>query len=863
MKWQSLILVWAWCAGAEAGVPVVHEGQARALVVLPSGPAGVARYAAQEWVEHVRKASGVTLTVVEEGREPPWQGARIFLGPTRAAREAGIEAEALSPDSFFLRTSGDRLFVCGRDGLGKPLEPDTWAGTLFGVYEILEEVLGVRWLWPGDLGTHVPLARSIVIPDLDRTESPRLVIRRLRSTLDNRPGLAPEDGFSPAALRLARESEAVWLRRQRMGHSRRMRWGHAFTTWWEQHGQKHPDWFNLLEDGRRGPQYGNRGDRTALCVSHPGLQEQIIANWLRDCAAFPENKPNINGCENDVFGRCRCERCRSWDVPRPDEALYAERFSKHGIVSDRYARFWRTLQEAAARHDPEAIVAAYAYVNYAPPPLREKLNPQVWIGLVPDAFFPRSAAEQEQCLAMWDGWAATGCRLFLRPNYTLEGYCMPFLYPHQFAGEFAHHAGRGMIATDFDSLTAMWATQGPQLYLLARWQSCLEKKADEVLAEYYSGFGRAAGAVKDYFDEWERYTMGSRERFRAAEERWKANWALYPRMAHECFPPASFQAGYRRLDVASSAAGDDALARSRVEFLRKGLIHAEKCTALSQARAGNDFLAAQEALARLRAYRREIERDQVANLSFCAWIESRAFGEAKRAVIYTGQPLQPIPGEWPAGAPQPVSLRGEFGFLARLESGEPFRASVSLRRVAKNESPATWSLVGPDREKLGSGTVAPGQTCDISVPVRQAGIANLLLTSGGHAAGITLHNRHAVVLGQELALIHASGPLWFYVPPQTKSFTLTLRSPAPGETVSLAVLDPEGGEAARAATGREKEVVLEVPVAPGQDGRAWSVAPSRAPSGVLEDYSIRLGGELPPYWALGPGRLLVPAPSSR
>lgn len=271
-------------------------------------------------------------------------------------------------------------------------------------------------------------------------------------------------------------------------------------------GQEHPEWFNLLEDGRRHPQ-GSAGAGTAMCVSNPGFHQQVVRNWLKACAASPENKPNINACENDVFGRCQCPGCKAWDVPRPDEEEYPDRFSRYGIVSDRYARFWRTLQELAARHDSDVIVTGYAYVNYAPPPVKENLNDHVWIGLVPDAFYPRTPEEHRQCLKMWQGWAKTGCKLFLRPNYTLDGYCLPYIYVHQFADEFAHHARNGMIATDFDSLTAMWATQGPQTYLLARWQSCLDKPVDEVLAEYYSGFGPAAAQVKAYFDYWEDYTI--------------------------------------------------------------------------------------------------------------------------------------------------------------------------------------------------------------------------------------------------------------------------------------------------------------------------------------------------------------------
>jgi len=54
-------------------------------------------------------------------------------------------------------------------------------------------------------------------------------------------------------------------------------------------------------------------------------------------------------------------------------------------------------------------------------------------------------------------------------------------------------------------------------------------------------------------------------------------------------------------------------------------------------------------------------------------------------------------------------------------------------------------------------------------------------------------------------------------------------------------------------------VTLVVAVPAGQDGKGWSVVPSSAASGALEDYTIILPDELPPYWSQAPDRLLVPA----
>ena len=845
----------SWALGA---VDVVSAGQARAVVVLPENCQAVVRYAAEELVYHVAKATGVKLAVVTEGQEPPQPAGRVYLGPTSAARKAGIDAAQLAPDSFRLRTLGSTLFVVGRDSPGKPLSPDTLAGTLFGVYELLERVLGVRWLWPGELGEHVPKTAEVRICDLDETIAPRLIIRRLRSTLDGRPAAAnTDDGVSRAALAKARADEARWLRRQRMGHSRTMRWGHAFTAWWQKYGQEHPEWFNLLEDGQRKPQ-SRDSSRIAMCVSNLGLHEQIVKNWLEACQARPEAKPNINGCENDVYGRCQCAACRAWDVPRTDTEQYSDRFSRYGIVSDRYARFWRTLQELAARHDPDVIVAGYAYVNYAAPPVREKLNDHVWIGLVPDSFYPRTAEEHRVCLDMWQGWARTGCKLFLRPNYTLDGYCMPYLYTHQFAEEFAHHARHGMIATDFDSLTAMWAAQGPQLYLFARWQNCLDRPVDEVLAEYYAGFGPAAQAVQAYFDYWERYCMGHFQEFREAAKQTGGKWSSFPRYSHLCFTADAIGRGYAILDQAKQAAANDEVAAARVEFLRKGLVHADKSAAAARAQIQGDFLATQQALADLRSYRRQIAEDNVANLAYCLFLEQRAFGATVRDVLYRGQPLKAMAASVPPGDLQPISLRGHYGCVALLKPGERFQATITTRRVGANPKPIEWSLMSPEQQVLAKGEIPAGKPASIDVPAPQEGIHNLILSTNANLAQLTLQNEHAVILGRQLGLLKASGPMYFFVPESTKSFQIKLESPSPGETAKVAVLDPQGREIASGDTGEQKEATLKIVVPRGQAGKAWSVVPASGPKGVWEDYTITLGGELPPYWGFQPERLLIP-----
>ena len=361
-----------------------------------------------------------------------------------------------------------------------------------------------------------------------------------------------------------------------MGQSVEWRYGHAFTGWWAKYGKSHPEYFNRLPDGERRPD--RHATVVSMCVSEPRFWEQIVDNWWD--ARQKGGPANVNVCENDVCGLCTCERCRTWDEPLPAEPPDDRYKGPDGrVVSNRYARYYRAVQQLAAKRDPAASVVGYAYVNYFPAPSAGiKLNDRVFVGLVPDTFFPRAPKKQQWVLAQWKKWGRTGAQLFLRPNYFLDGYCLPYIFAHQFGEEFGHAARHGMVGTDFDSLTGMWAAQGPNLYLLGRMHVKPLTDVDVLLREYYDAFGAAGDAVRAYFDYWQQVT---RERD-ARRKEVGLGWQTFPRAVHEVYTPELFVRGRELLDIARRVVTADTRAVARVEFLGKGLEHARLTVETSQ-----------------------------------------------------------------------------------------------------------------------------------------------------------------------------------------------------------------------------------------------------------------------------------------
>lgn len=369
-----------------------------------------------------------------------------------------------------------------------------------------------------------------------------------------------------------------------------------------------------------------------MCVSNADLQREIVSRWAAKRPPDAQTPAFINACENDILGLCACENCRALDGPAPPDYLKfypaTSKMAGSRFVSDRYAHFWLGVQQQAAKTHPDATVVGYAYFNYFQAPVTGiKLNPHVLIGYCPSAgWFPRSDEEHAWMKQQWTGWRDTGARLFMRTNHLLDGYCMPFIFAHQFADEFHHAAQHGMVATDYDSLTGHWATQGPNLYTAARLHNHPEATADELLAEYCAAFGPAAEKVKSYFTYWEDFTTRSREKIsHTMEELQTSRWRNWAKAAHGLYPPECFTPGTALLAEAVQAAQGDATAAARVKFLQLGLEHAQLCARVSAkltlTGSGASAEEIQQALKELLTFRRAHERSGISNFNHLAWVE--------------------------------------------------------------------------------------------------------------------------------------------------------------------------------------------------------------------------------------------------
>ena len=673
-----------------------RDGVPQADIVVPAKPLDAERYAADELKHHLDKAFGANFEIVaEDACDLARRPCHFFLGATKAAKAAGIPGRELKLDERVVKTSGNGLYLLGRDsGIKYDRIQCTWivksVGTLYAVYDFLETELGVMWIWPGETGEVVPRRKTLVVGQIDRGGVEPLEERTFHG--DAAPWKARRVGFTNMkSYNAFFDSQTKFMTRHRSGRRRNSVATHSFSDWWERFGKSHPEYFNLLPDGTRRPLHNPT--LVTMCCSEPGVWKQKVADWRAwwEKTGKPGGyEPWVNCCENDSAGLCTCAKCRAWDPPDPRfklhpywkggltreflDDLWQKGGPNHGEwalswfvgdnrwdipekdsnlkpvapLSDRYANFYNHIQAEVAKVCPDARVVGYAYENYVEAPQKTKVDPRVIIDYVPRSYLPYDKTESEFFRKHWMGWKKAGVKDFIyRPNYTLAcgGYHLD--QGRLILADFAFAYTNGMDSCMFDSLRGSWAAHAVMGYALIRAMRDPLHGYDRACDEMLSAFGSARKEVARFFDA----VRANTERLSFADIR-KMSWANHTgaqgggshgnceAILEEFFEDRFFPDGYAILDRAVKAAGGDRDVVARIEFLRKGLRNTELTRQvriaqkrwLESGRAADKKPPFDAAFKAMCEYRASVEDDCVCNFADCANSEINSMAWPHKAI---------------------------------------------------------------------------------------------------------------------------------------------------------------------------------------------------------------------------------------
>lgn len=282
------------CIAGYASASDVALSPVTGEIVVPTGAVKSVAFAAGELNAILVRAFGAPLPVV---RTPTAGRLSVVLGDCAEARAAGIDVAALAHDAFTVKVTPTRVFIAGRDDPALDLKDrlanadrhgctagDGERATLFGVYAFLERHFGVRFYFPGDLGTIVPKASVVRLPIGCETKGP---IFTVRSIYYNGDGAVPGEtdrrraaGWKAlSGLRLRLQTQSVPC-----CHGQR---GFSFP---ERFHKTHPEYFALVRrDGRlvRDVAEQIKSDFDVQMCHTSGLWDEMYA----DCKAYLSGRP--------------------------------------------------------------------------------------------------------------------------------------------------------------------------------------------------------------------------------------------------------------------------------------------------------------------------------------------------------------------------------------------------------------------------------------------------------------------------------------------------------------------------------------------------------------------------------------------
>ena len=339
------------------------------------------RYAAEEFQRWFGQATGLELSI----------------GTGKGENQIRILGDAdLGEEGFRIEVEKERLSIAG----GRP------RGALYGVYQFLEDCLGVRFLTCDH--THVPEKR---------TESIRCGTCCYAPPLSFRWSFYRENAERPefaARLRVNTVSDEERLGgktgQNLINHSVHM------LVPFEKYGEQHPEYYALV-DGERDA--NTRGGGPQLCVTNSEVVEIAAAAAIEYLNARPELQ-NISVSQADTDRYCRCQVCEEVN-------------QREGTPMGSQLEFVNAVAERIEKVHPQVKVGtlAYWYTRKAPKSIRPRRNIQIQLCSIECCTLhpiddSGCAKNQEFCRDM-EEWSAICDDIWIwNYNTNFRSYDLPF-----------------------------------------------------------------------------------------------------------------------------------------------------------------------------------------------------------------------------------------------------------------------------------------------------------------------------------------------------------------------------------------------------------------------------------------------------
>ncbi|MBO5791183.1 MAG: DUF4838 domain-containing protein [Lentisphaeria bacterium] len=451
----------------------------------------------------------------------------IIVGDIDAARKAGFDPEKMEWGAFRIKSAGNDIIIAGRDD-GTYSE-----GTLYGVYDFLERFAGVRFYFPGEIGTITPKIKKWVVPAIDISDRPDMQTRTMYSVdpfPKNFHGGGPVRWYDTATQKDGAASAIRYYRIQRRSPFQSCH-GLAHLALTERFAKTNPDYFALNQRGTReiGLHPANSGKFGHVCYSSEGLKKELILDAKaiqtgkdgRSRNAFRNGRPAwpngdqtygfFNVMPNDSAYYCQCEKCK----PAFAELKWNKKNSL--AASNLTWKFMADIANALKKDKVPGYVLTMSYAHYAPvPEIEIPDNMLVMLALTGpwSDYTPHAKKEQMTRLKAWR--KKLGARPYVwnyATKFSARIQLVPNCTPRAF-GRYYKEVGDDIFGAFLECETDYWIFGFMNYYIFGRMMWDKKADADAILAEHYKlMYGAGAPEMTRFFDlleeKWMRHIVGN------------------------------------------------------------------------------------------------------------------------------------------------------------------------------------------------------------------------------------------------------------------------------------------------------------------------------------------------------------------
>lgn len=373
-------------------------------IVVDSNAIASEVYAAEELAKFFEEASGVELPIVTEISRPD-KHIFIGVGNTMQKSNVGFCVKDFGQEDLRIVIRNNNIAIAG----GQP------RGTLYGVYEFLEDYVGVRFLTK-EL-TYVPkIGLWHVISPVNRFYSPPLSYRNGGDIELNDEVFAARmrnNACQKASVKVGGKNGFIIT-----NHS----YYRQVST--EKYSQTHPEYFAMVDGKRRvNVPHDAGGDGTQLCPSNPDLVDIMIQSLIEDIehpASVAAGRLNYSISQNDNGYYCRCPDCAAID-----EKEQSHMGTPLTLVNK--------VAEIIEKKYPDVTIGTLAYQFSRKPPknIRPRKNVQIQLCSIECSIFipinnPKNKNNESFCKDL-QGWSKIADHISIWSyNANFGRYALPF-----------------------------------------------------------------------------------------------------------------------------------------------------------------------------------------------------------------------------------------------------------------------------------------------------------------------------------------------------------------------------------------------------------------------------------------------------